>query len=118
KEQVDHRSIGNKKFDDIPIVILINEGSASASEIFAGALRDNNGTILVGKKTFGKGLVQEMQKLKDGSALKITVAKWLTPNGLDINKNGIDPDYEVEMTLEDYENDRDPQLEKAMELLK
>ena len=118
KEQVDHRSIGNKKFDDISIVVLINEGSASASEIFAGALRDNNGTILVGKKTFGKGLVQEMQKLKDGSALKITVAKWLTPNGLDINKNGIDPDYEVEMTLEDYENDRDPQLEKAMELLK
>lgn len=118
KKQVDHKSNGNRKFNDIPIVILINEGSASASEILAGALRDNNGTILVGKKTFGKGLVQEMQTLKDGSALKITVARWLTPNGLDINKNGIKPDYEVEMTLEDYENDRDPQLEKAIELLK
>ena len=59
-----------------------------------------------------------MQNLKDGSALKITVARWLTPNGLDINKDGIKPDYEVEMTLEDYENDKDPQLEKALELLK
>ncbi len=117
EKQIDHKSNGNKKFDDVQVVVLINGGSASASEIFAGALRDNNGTILVGKKTFGKGLVQEMQKLKDGSALKITVARWLTPNGLDINKNGIEPDYEVEMTLEDYENDRDPQLEKAINIL-
>ncbi|MCK4525658.1 MAG: hypothetical protein KAU07_04425, partial [Candidatus Andersenbacteria bacterium] len=77
----------------------------------------NKDTKLVGKTTFGKGLVQEMQDLKDGSALKITVAKWLTPNEIDINKDGIKPDYEVEMTLEDYELDRDPQLEKALELL-
>lgn len=115
KENV-YKSVGNNKFNDIPVVILINEGSASASEILAGALRDNNDSKLVGKTTFGKGLVQEMQKLEDGSALKITVAKWLTPNRLDINKNGICPDYEVEMTIEDYENDRDPQLEKAIEL--
>ncbi len=112
-----YKASGNNKFNNIPIVVLINEGSASASEIFAGALKDNNGAKLVGKTTFGKGLVQEMQNLKDGSALKITVAKWLTPSGLDINKDGIKPDYEVEMTLEDYENDRDPQLEKALDIL-
>ncbi len=113
-----YRAKGDNKFKDIPIVILINEGSASASEIFAGALKDNNGAKLVGKKTFGKGLVQEMQNLKDGSALKITIARWLTPNGTDINKEGIKPDFEAEMTLKDYENDKDPQLEKAMELFK
>jgi len=113
-----YRAEGDNKFKDIPVVILINEGSASASEIFAGALKDNNGAKLVGKKTFGKGLVQEMQNLKDGSALKITVARWLTPSGIDINKEGIKPDYEVEMTLEDYENNKDPQLEKAMEMLR
>ena len=112
-----YKANGNNKFNNIPVVVLINEGSASASEIFAGALRDNKDTKLVGKTTFGKGLVQEMQDLKDGSALKITVAKWLTPNEIDINKDGIKPDYEVEMTLEDYELDRDPQLEKALELL-
>lgn len=113
-----YKAKGDNKFKDIPVVILINEGSASASEIFAGALKDNNGAKLVGKTTFGKGLVQEMQSLEDGSALKITVARWLTPSGIDINKEGIKPDYEVEMTLEDYENNKDPQLEKAMELLK
>ncbi len=112
-----YKASGNNKFNNIPIVVLINEGSASASEILAGALKDNNGAKLVGKTTFGKGLVQEMQNLKDGSALKITVAKWLTPSGLDINKDGIKPDYEVEMTLEDYENDMDPQLEKALDIL-
>ncbi|MEA2098191.1 MAG: S41 family peptidase [Patescibacteria group bacterium] len=113
-----YKASKNNKFNNIPVVVLINEGSASASEIFAGALRDNKSAKLVGKTTFGKGLVQEMKYLKDGSALKITVAKWLTPNGLDINKNGIKPDYEVEMTLEDYELDRDPQLEKALDILK
>ena len=112
-----YKASGNNKFNNIPVVVLINEGSASASEIFAGALRDNKDAKLVGKTTFGKGLVQEMQDLKDGSALKITVAKWLTPNEFDINKDGIEPDYEVEMTLEDYELDRDPQLEKAMDIL-
>ncbi len=113
-----YKASGNNKFSNIPIVVLINEGSASASEILAGALRDNNSSKLVGRTTFGKGLVQEMQNLKDKSALKITVAKWLTPSGLDINKNGIKPDYDIEITLDDYENDKDPQLEKAIELLK
>ena len=113
-----HRAIGNKRFFDIPMVVLINEGSASASEILAGALRDNMGVKLVGRKTFGKGSVQEVKYLKDGSSVKITVAEWLTPNETIINNNGVEPDFDVEMTVEDYENDRDPQLEKAMELLK
>ncbi|MDF1498279.1 MAG: S41 family peptidase [Patescibacteria group bacterium] len=112
-----YKAKGNRKFENIPIVILINEGSASASEIFAGALRDNDGVKLVGKTTFGKGLVQEMQNLRDGSAIKVTIARWLTPNGIDINKNGINPDFEVELSLDDWENNRDPQLEKAIEIL-
>ena len=113
-----HKTAGSKRFFDIPIVVLINEGSASASEILAGAFRDNMGVKLVGKKTFGKGSVQEVKYLKDRSSVKITVAEWLTPNEISINKNGIEPDYEVEMSWEDYENDRDPQLEKALDLLK
>jgi carboxyl-terminal processing protease len=117
-EKIVHKTIGSKRFFDVPIVVLINEGSASASEILAGAFRDNMGVKLVGKKTFGKGSVQEVKRLKDGSSIKITVAEWLTPNEISINKNGIEPDYEVEMTIEDYENDRDPQLKKALELLK
>jgi len=117
-EESVHKTIGNKRFFDIPIIVLINEGSASASEILAGALRDNMGVKLVGKKTFGKGSVQELKYLKDGSSLKITVAEWLTPNRIVINNNGIEPDFEIEMSFEDYKNNRDPQLEKAMELLR
>ena len=112
-----HKTIGNKRFFDIPIVVLINEGSASASEILAGALRDNMNVKLVGRKTFGKGSVQELKHLKDGSSIKITVAEWLTPNGTIINNNGVEPDFDVEITLDDYENDRDPQLEKAISIL-
>jgi len=111
-----HKAVGNKRFDNIPIVVLINEGSASASEILAGALRYNNNAKLVGKKTFGKGLVQEVTSLKDGSSLKITVAKWLTPEGININKDGIVPDFDVDFTEKDYKEKRDPQLEKALEL--
>ncbi|MDC3118787.1 S41 family peptidase [Prochlorococcus sp. AH-716-K03] len=80
-----------------PLVVLVNEGSASASEIVSGAIRDNNRGKLVGKKTFGKGLVQSMRTLVDGSGLTVTVAKYLTPNGTDINKFGITPDIEVKM---------------------
>lgn len=109
---------GGKRFDNIPLVVLINEGSASASEILAGALKDNNGVKLVGKKTFGKGLVQEMEKLKDGSAIKVTIARWLTPNGIDINHDGINPDFEVDLSEDDIKADKDPQMEKALELLK
>jgi len=82
-----------------PLVVLVNEGSASASEIVSGAIKDNKRGKLVGKKTFGKGLVQSMRTLVDGSGLTITVAKYLTPNGTDINKSGIIPDIEVKMNI-------------------
>ena len=113
-----HRSKGGQKFGEIPVIVLINEWSASASEILAGALRDNGKARLVGERTFGKGLVQVMRDLKDGSAIKISVSRWLTPNGVDINENGIEPDFEVEFTEDDYINERDPQLEKALEILR
>ncbi|MDO8466768.1 MAG: S41 family peptidase [bacterium] len=112
------RANGNAALKDIPVVVLINGGSASASEILAGALRDLKGSILVGEKSFGKGTVQELQTLKDGSSLKITVAKWLLPKGSAIEKVGLIPDVEVKMTEEDFKNDNDPQLTKAMEILK
>jgi len=79
--------------------VLVNEGSASASEIVSGAIKDNKRGKLVGKKTFGKGLVQSMRTLVDGSGLTVTVAKYLTPNGTDINKSGIIPDIEVRMNI-------------------
>ena len=100
-----------------PVVVLINGGSASASEILSGALKDNKRAIIVGKKSFGKGLVQEINKLPDGSALHITIQKYLTPNGIDIHKKGITPDYVVDLTEEDIKNNKDPQLEKACEVL-
>lgn len=104
----------------LPTVILINEGSASASEILAGALRDNRQNVrIVGMTSFGKGSVQEFIDLpEEAAAVKITVAKWLTPSGAQINNVGIKPDVEVKMTGEDYENDRDPQLDKAVEEVK
>jgi len=82
-----------------PLVVLVNEGSASASEIVSGAIKDNKRGKLIGKKTFGKGLVQSMRTLVDGSGLTVTVAKYLTPNGTDINKSGIIPDIEVKMNI-------------------
>lgn len=111
-------SKGYKKLENIPVVVLIDEGSASASEILAGALRDIRGIKIVGKKSFGKGSIQELEKLKGGSSIKVTVAKWLTPSGLSISEQGITPDIEIEITEEDFNEMRDPQLEKALELLK
>ena len=113
-----YKAQGAAKLKDLKTVVLVNGGSASASEILAGALRDYNKAIIVGEQTFGKGSVQDYSNLKDGSALKITVAEWLTPQGVSINKEGITPDIVVEMTKEDYNEDRDPQMEKAVELLK
>ena len=84
-----------------PVVVLINEGSASASEILSGAIQDNNRGVLVGAKTFGKGLVQSVRSLSDGSGLTVTIAKYLTPNGKDINKNGIEPDVRADLLLND-----------------
>lgn len=100
-----------------PIVVLINGGSASASEILSGALKDNNRAVIVGKKSFGKGLVQEINKLPDGSALHITIQKYLTPNGTDIHKKGITPDFVVDVTEQDIKDNKDPQLAKACEIL-
>ena len=102
----------------LPTVVLINGGSASASEIVAGALRDNNAAQLVGEKTFGKGSVQEIKNLPGGAQLKVTIAHWYTPKGVNINKEGIKPDVEVKLSTEDYNASRDPQLDKALELLK
>jgi len=112
------RTTGGDKLNGIPTVALINEGSASASEILAGALRDNQNTTLIGKKSFGKGTVQELINLPGNSSVKITVAKWLTPKGDYIMEKGITPDVEVDLTVDDYENNRDPQLDKAMEMIK
>ncbi len=103
---------------DMPLVILINKGSASASEILAGALRVQKGAKLVGEKSFGKGTVQRILELKDGSSLKITVAHWVLPNGEILEEKGLTPDIEVKMTEEDIKEKRDPQLDKALELVK
>ncbi len=111
------RATGPSAFAEIPTVVLVNGGSASASEIVAGALRDHRGIKLVGEKTFGKGTVQEIENLPDGSSLKISVAEWLTPSGARIDGNGLEPDFAIELTDEDVENDRDPQLGKAIEVL-
>ena len=113
-----YTSYGNGYLKDLPIIVLMNEGSASASEILAGALRDIRGAEIVGQKSFGKGTVQEVEQLSDGSLAKITVAHWRLPDGQLIEKNGLDPDYEVELTEEDFLSERDPQLDKAMELMK
>ena len=113
-----YTAAGSGIFRDIPVVVLINGGSASASEIVAGALRDDRGIQTVGTKSFGKGTVQELASLKDGSLLKITIAHWLTPNGQLIDKNGITPDFEVERTEDDRLVDHDPQLDKALEIMK
>lgn len=103
---------------DIPLVVLINEGSASASEIVAGALQDRERALLVGETSFGKGLVQIPTVLQnDQGAVRITVARWLTPNESMINGVGLTPDYVVEITEEDANAGRDPQLDKAVELL-
>ncbi len=105
------------RLNQIPTIVLVNEGSASASEIVAGALQDLGYARLVGMKTFGKGSVQEYEPLPDGSAVKITVAEWLTPHDRTIQSVGLEPDVSVDRTAEDYEAKRDPQLERALELL-
>ncbi len=109
---------GTGRLSQYPTVVLINEGSASASEILAGALRDNRSIQLIGKTSFGKGSIQSLERLSDGSSIKITIARWLTPKGETISEKGLAPDLEVDMTPEDYEKERDPQLDKAIEVIK
>ena len=99
------------------MVVLVNQGTASAAEILAGALRDNRGIKLIGEKTFGKGSVQELINLKDGSSLKVTVAKWLTPKGISISEQGLEPDYKVVIAEDDAGKNKDSQLDKAVEIL-
>jgi carboxyl-terminal processing protease len=103
--------------DKLKFVVLINGGSASASEIVAGALQDNGKAKLVGEQSFGKGSVQEVINLTKDTLLKITVAKWLTPNGNMIHGKGLTPDYKVELNRKDLDNQKDPQMDKAIELL-
>ncbi|MBU2633118.1 S41 family peptidase [Patescibacteria group bacterium] len=113
-----YRSKGYNIFNDnLKLVILVNQGTASASEILAGALREHGKATLVGEQTYGKGSVQELVDIRDGSALKLTIARWLTPNGESISEKGLEPDVVVEFTKEDLEAERDPQMDRALEIL-
>jgi carboxyl-terminal processing protease len=119
---VNHRSTGIKGLpSDIKVVVLVDGGSASASEIVAGALKDHGIAKVVGLKSFGKGSVQELVNLADGSSLKVTIAKWYTPNGINISEHGIKPDIEVAVatsTPKGYKGVYDAQLLKAIEVAK
>ena len=113
-----YRSKGYNIFNsNLKMVILVNGGSASASEILAGALKEHNIAKLAGEKTFGKGSVQEVVKITQETSLKVTVARWLTPLGHSISENGLTPDIEVKMTPEEFAKGKDPQMEKAIKYL-
>lgn len=114
-----HRSRGFNIFEssNLKMAILVNQGSASASEILAGALQQHGVAKLVGQSTFGKGSVQELVKITPETSLKVTVARWLTPNGTSISDGGVKPDVEVAIEQKDVEAGKDPQLEKAVEIL-
>lgn len=109
---------GNNILKGLPTVVLVNGGSASASEIMAGALRDNYGATIVGEKTFGKGSVQKVETLAGGAEVKITVARWYTPKGANIDKQGISPDTQISNSDDDIKAGRDPQKDKAYEILR
>lgn len=117
-ERTNYLAADDARFKGIPTVIIVNAGSASASEIFAGALQDYGLAKIVGEKTFGKGSVQELSTFADGSAVKITVARWFTPKGNSIDQTGITPDAVVEMGQKEYDEGEDPQMDKALEILK
>lgn len=108
---------GGGRLDKLPVLVLINEGSASASEIVAGALQDYKRATIMGTKSFGKGSVQEYLSLEDGSSLRLTIAKWYTPLDRTIHEKGIEPDVLVEMDTVHYETDQDVQMQKALAYL-
>ncbi len=108
---------GNAPLANVPLVVLVNAGSASASEIVAGAIQDHKRGEIMGEQTFGKGSVQEVDQLNDGSSLRITIAKWYTPNDKNISEVGITPDIVVPMTEADAEAKKDPQLDAAMKYI-
>lgn len=112
------RSRRNAVLEGVPTVVLVDGNSASASEIVAGALHDNKAATLVGETTYGKGTVQRLITLTNGAVLKVTVARWFTPNGLNLSKVGITPDHTVKLSEEDIKNSNDRQMTKAEELLR
>ncbi len=114
-EEILYTNKNNGKLLEYPLIVLINQGSASGSEIVAGALKDNNRAKIIGTPSFGKGSVQSLELLQDSSSIKITVAKWFTPNKEPIDLVGIKPDYIIELT---NEQNKDAQLDKALELIK
>lgn len=116
-KQDEYKSLGYNDLGSLPIVVLTNQGSASASEILAGALRDDKKAQLIGEKTYGKGSVQELLSLAGNSSLKITIAKWFTPSGKSINDEGLVPDIEIKMTEQDVTANKDPQLDKALSII-
>ena len=108
---------GNNILAGVPTVVLVNSGSASAAEITAGALRDNNVATILGEKSYGKGSVQQILNLSGGAEIKVTAARWYRPNGQNIDKKGITPDKVVKMTDEDYAKGSDPQKDAAISQL-
>lgn len=118
KSPNEFRSRGYQGVQSWPVVVLVNGGSASASEILAGALHDHRGIKLIGEKTFGKGSVQQLVDLDSQGSLKVTIAKWFTPSGRSISDQGLDPDIEVKLTEDDVNHGRDPQFDKAIEVVK
>ncbi|MCA9385950.1 S41 family peptidase [Candidatus Dojkabacteria bacterium] len=117
-EALEVTTLRNGRLGGTPLIVLVNGGSASASEIVAGALQDHQRADLVGTQTVGKGVEQKIIELPDGSALHLVFKRWLTPNGHFVtNEDPLQPDFQVEVTEEDIINEQDPQLEKALELL-
>lgn len=116
KPETEHRTTGNFLLKDYnyKMIILMNQGSASASEILAGALSEYKIAQLIGEKSYGKGSVQELMNFDDGSSLKLTIARWLTPNGISISEKGLTPDVRVPLTAEDIKAGKDPQLDAAV----